>query len=114
MKAGLDVRVWGHNWGKARQAELRAVKPLPQGEYAAEIARARMALCSLSRWNRNESTGRSFEIPAIGTMMLAERTPEHDFIYGDGRGAVLFSAADELVRKARYYLEDSIARRTIR
>ena len=111
--AGIDIRVWGHNWWHARNAVLRTVKPLPYSDYAATIASAKIALCSLSRWNRNESTGRSFEIPAIGTMLLAEYTPEHEFIYGDGKGAVLFSNLNELVERARYYLDNPDARKMI-
>jgi len=111
--AGIDVRVWGHNWWHARNSVLRTVKPLPYSDYAATIASAKIALCSLSRWNRNESTGRSFEIPAIGTMLLAEYTPEHEFIYDDGKGAVLFSNSRELVERARYYLNNPEARKVI-
>ena len=111
--AGIDVRVWGRNWWKARDLALRNAVPLPHADYAATIARAKIALCSLSRWNRNESTGRSFEIPAIGTMLLAERTAEHEFIYGHGRGAVLFSTSRELVESARYYLATPTAREAI-
>ena len=111
--AGIDVQVWGYNWWKARNARLHRVKPLPYADYASTIARAKIALCSLSRWNRNESTGRSFEIPAISTMMLAEYTPEHEYIYSDGKGAVLFSNLSELVERARYYLSNPAARRAI-
>ncbi|HEY2012274.1 MAG TPA: glycosyltransferase, partial [Bryobacteraceae bacterium] len=102
--AGLDVRVWGHNWRWAADPGLRRVVPLPHAEYVSTIARSGCALCVLSRANRNESTGRSFEIPAIGALMLAERTPEHTYLYGDDEGAILFSNEDELVSKARYYL----------
>lgn len=111
--AGIDAQVWGYNWWKARNAGLRSVKPLPYSEYTMTIARAKMALCSLSRWNRNESTGRSFEIPAIGTFMLAECTAEHQLIYGDGIGAALFSTSDELIEKARYYLDKATERESI-
>lgn len=111
--AGIDVQVWGHNWGKACNRALRTAKPLPHAEYVSTIAHAKIALCTLSRWNRNESTGRSFEIPAIGTFMLAERTAEHEYIYGDGIGAALFSTPDELVEKARYYLSNLAEREAI-
>ncbi len=104
-KNGMDVRVWGHNWWKAKTRELRQCKHLSYADYVAVIGTAKIALCFLSKRNRNESTGRSFEIPAIGTFMLAERTPEHEYLYGDGQGAGLFSNVDELVAKARYYLE---------
>jgi hypothetical protein len=52
----------------------------------------------------SESASRSFEIPAIGAFMLAQRTAEHEYLYGDGVGAALFSDCEELVTKANYYL----------
>jgi glycosyltransferase involved in cell wall biosynthesis len=110
---GIKVKVWGHNWWKARTNALRVVKPLPRAEYVKTIAQAKIALCFLSHWNRNESTGRSFEIPAIGTFMLAERTAEHKFLYGDGVGAALFSSEKELVDKVSYYLAHPEERQTI-
>ena len=88
--AGVRMQVWGDYWWKAKDRSLRVVKLLEHEEYVTTIASAKMALCVFSRRNRNESTGRSFEIPAIGTCMLAERTAEHVFLYGErGRGAVL-------------------------
>lgn len=111
--AGIDLQVWGNGWRKAHHEELRTVKPLPHADYARKITSAKIALCSVSRWNRNESTGRSFEIPAIGTFMLAEHTPEHEFIYGDGVGVGLFRTTAELVEKARYYLENPSERKAI-
>jgi hypothetical protein len=102
--AGIEVAVWGYNWYKARDRTLRQARFLPHPEYAATLAGSAIALGFLSRWNRNDSTGRSFEIPALGGFLLAERTPEHEFVYGDGAGAALFSTPAELVEKARYYL----------
>ena len=102
--AGIEVRVWGYNWWKARDPALRGAGFLSQPEYAATVASSRIALGFLSRWNRNDSTGRSFEIPALGAFLLAERTAEHEFLYGDGAGAALFRAPAELVEKARHYL----------
>lgn len=103
-EAGICVHLWGHNWWKAYDRSLRSITPLPQFDYVRTISSAKIALCVLSRRNRNESTGRSFEIPAIGTFMLAERTLEHEYLYEDGSGAALFTGERELVEKARYYL----------
>ena len=111
--AGLPVRVWGHSWKKASDPALRSVSPLSQNEYVATIASSALALCSLSKGNRNESTGRSFEIPAIGTCMIAERTAEHEYLYGDMSGAALFSDESELVRRARELIEDAALREGI-
>lgn len=109
--AGLPVQVYGAGWSRAADASLRGTKPLPGQDYVATIAGAAIALCSLSRLNRNESTGRSYEIPAIGTMMLAEHTCEHAYLFRDGREAALFRTADELVEKATFYRNATEARK---
>jgi len=113
LRAGVSARVWGAGWQKAADPVLRSVTPLPETDYRATIAAADIALCFLSRWNRNESTGRSFEIPAIGSFLLAERTPEHEYLFGDGSHAALFSSEDELIEKTRYYLANPEKRQAI-
>ena len=112
-RAAFQVEVRGQNWRKARHPEFRSVRPLYGDRYLSTIAGAAIALCFLSRDNRNESTPRSFEIPAIGSFMLAERTDEHQYLYGDGVGAAFFSTTGELLEKARYYLEHREERRAI-
>ena len=112
-KNGIHVKVWGYNWWKAKARELRNCKHLSYDDYIKTIGGAKIALCFLSRRHRNDSTGRSFEIPAIGTFMLAEHTPEHEYLYGDGVGAGLFSNQGELIDKARYYLEHDDERERI-
>jgi hypothetical protein len=111
--AGLTPRVWGGAWHRARTPAFRRFHPCALEEYTPTIASAAVALCFLSRANRNESTGRSFEIPAIGTCMLAERTAEHEFLYREGVDACFFASAEELVRKARYLLDHAEERRMI-
>lgn len=105
-EAGLNVRVWGHNWRKANESSLKSAVPLPQSLYSETITQAKIALCFLSKWNRNESTGRSFEIPALGTLLLGEYTDEHNYIYDNGVGAAFFhdQNSDELISLARHYL----------
>ena len=110
-KAGINVKVWGYNWNKSNNSELKKIQPLKQSEYCDVIANAKIALCFLSKWNMNESTGRTFEIPAIGTFMLAEYTNEQFYIYGEG--AVFFSGIDELISKVKFYLKNEIAREKI-
>lgn len=111
--SGVSIEVWGGYWRRAKDRSLRTVKILEHEKYVNKIASAKMALCSLSRRNRNESTGRSFEIPAIGTFLLAERTLEHEYLFGDGSGAALFTGESELVEKAHRYLAQEEVRREI-
>jgi spore maturation protein CgeB len=67
----------------------------------------------LSKWIPETSTARTFEIPASGSFLLAERTPEHEQYFEEGREAEFFSTEAELVEKLRKYLSDSAARARI-
>jgi hypothetical protein len=111
--SGLPFVVRGHNWWKAREPQWRKVQPAPYLDYLRETASAKIALCIVSARNRNDSASRSFEIPALGTFMLAIRTNEHRYLYQDGVHAALFSSGQELADKARYYLSHDDVRRKI-
>lgn len=108
--AGIRVEVHGGQWWRARRREFRPARLLPNAAYNAKIASAGLALCSLSRRNRNESTGRSLEIPAIGGCLVAEDTLEHRWLYRDGEEAVFFRSAPELVDRCRTLLADRAQR----
>jgi spore maturation protein CgeB len=117
-RAGLRVRVWGPGW-KRRAARGELADALqepgqlwgPDGVKAMAVARICVGL--VSNQNRSESTGRSFEVPAIGSFLLAQRTHEHAALYEEGTEAEFFSDLDELVQKARHYLRAEPERRAI-
>ena len=113
IKNGINVKVWGHNWKNSKYTVLQNVKPLPQKDYVETIASSKIALCFLSKWNKNESTGRTFEIPAIGTLLVAEFTDEHNTIFKDGESAVLFYNNEDLVNKINDLLINSNKRELI-
>lgn len=113
-KAGVQVCVWGSGWWRAWSlADRRSIRPLSWKEYSPAISAAKLGLCFLSRWNRNKSAGRTFEIPAIGTFLLAERTDDHASYFKEGVEAEFFDGADELISKARRYLSDKTAREAV-
>jgi spore maturation protein CgeB len=117
IESGIDVTVWGPEWhrspnrhrfnGRVRYATLENT------DYAAAIASAKIALGLLPRYNRNSSTTRSFEIPAIGTFMLAERTDEHLSYFREGKEAEFFESPEEMMEKITCYLSHEKARLTI-
>ena len=82
-------------------------------EYVWALKLARIGLCFVSEWNYNQTAGRSYEIPACGTMLLAMRTAEHQRHYREGEEAEFFSDETELVGKVRRYLGDDAARRGV-
>jgi len=62
-----------------------------------------ISLGLLNRQNRDLQTSRSFEIPACGGFMLAERTEEHRLYFEEDREAAYFGSWDELIQKLRFY-----------
>jgi spore maturation protein CgeB len=117
IKAGIDVKIWGEGWKKSPNRALYQKTALfrsaSDADYGSILASAKIALCFLSHANRNTSTGRSFEIPAVGTFMLAERTEEHLSFYEEGKEAEFFSDPHEFMEKLHLYLKNHEERQQI-
>jgi spore maturation protein CgeB len=56
---------------------------------------------------------RTFEIPACGAFLCAQRTDEHREIFREGLEATFFDDPDELRSKVTRYLADAAARARI-
>lgn len=117
LSAGIPIRV--HGWGWDRQPIARqypraiAGGMLSDADYVSAIKGAKIALCCVSEMNYNQTAARSYEIPACGTFLLAMRTPQHLESYVEGKEAEFFETPEELVRKARFYLDHDAERTAI-
>lgn len=110
-RAGLFVRLHGAGWERAAlPPPLRAGPPLFGEGYARALAAARVALVFLSARNRDGYTRRCFEIPAVGALMLAPRTPELTALFREDEEAAFFSSPEELVAQATRYARDPALR----
>ena len=116
-KSGIPVVVYGgEDWARTRIGRRLGVRlrpPVWGEDYIAAIRGTKIALCFLSEWNYNQSTVRTFEIPACGTFMLAMRTAEHEACFQPGAEAAFFSDGTELVALAQRYLGDAAARQDV-
>ena len=117
LALGVELAIWGPAWVRNCR-DKRLLKEAWRGhhlanrEYALGWSCARIGLGFLSKYAFDKTTTRTFEIPACGTLMLAERTEEHLELFKEGVEAIYFSDDDELVEKIEYYLahEDLRAR----
>jgi len=110
-----DVKVWGSGWPRA--AFFGSVpKNIVNGngvwgeDYVHALASFKIGLGLLSKHIPEQHTTRTFEIPAAGTFLLAERTQEHMSFFEEGLEAEYFSTNDELADKSKFYLANDSAR----
>lgn len=116
IRYGVPLSIWGDRWHKAPQWPI--IAPYWRGpgiydddEYAAAIQSARICLGLLSKGNRDLHTSRSAEIPALGGLLCAERTSEHEALYVEGREAIFWRDAEECAAQCRRLLADEPLRR---
>jgi spore maturation protein CgeB len=94
------LNIWGGGWSK-------------MSEMGKAIRANAVTLGLLYHENRDLHTSRSFEIPACGGFMLAERTEEHRLYFEEDREAAYFSSFAELVDKTRFYVAHNEIRQRI-
>lgn len=137
-EAGTDLKVWGGYWDHLRDGrwtlrrhvilgQLAGADPykiakrpalaraLQGGEvygddYARALTGSRIGLGFLRTVCPDQHTTRTFEIPACGSLLLADRTDEHQAFFEEGLEADFFSSDDELLDKVRFYTRDESAR----
>lgn len=120
VRQGWRLRLYGpgYDWDPviAGSPELKSQLPvrLVWGEeYNKALCGGKVALCFLSKLNRDTYTRRCFEIPATGTLMISERTDDLEQLFRPGEEADFFSSRGELIEKLRLYLGDDDRRRRV-
>ena len=117
IDAGVPLSFWGGRWDRA--PEWRRLQSAWRGpnlvgsDYAKAIQCSKVAIGLVSKGNRDEHTQRSMEIPALGTVLCAERTAEHAALFRDGIEVLLWSTVDECARLCTDVVRDAERRSDI-
>ncbi len=117
IRKGIPVSVWGNDW--SGKPEWQIIEPAYRGAavygetYRKVLSGMKIALHFLRKENRDDQDSRTFEIPACGAFMLAERTPKHQRYFAEGKEAEFFGSEEELEQKIRYYLDHPEKRQEI-
>jgi spore maturation protein CgeB len=107
VEAGVHTKLYGGDyWNQGVLGDLAdyfgPIAPAYDEAYAKALTGASMCLCFLSRLNRDTYTRRCFEIPAMGKLLVSERTADLTQIFREDEEAVFFSSPEELVEKVQY------------
>ena len=105
---GIPVRVWGGGrWLKYKDKYPNLTieeKGLFSDDYNKALSAFDISLCFLRKMNYDLQTTRTMEIPACGSLLMAERTAEHEMLFKDKKEAVFFSSDEELLQLCQYYI----------
>jgi spore maturation protein CgeB len=114
-RVATRLRIWGDEWPRYAQFHGWARAHVAGGgiwgqNYPRALACTKIALGLLSKRIPETTTTRTFEIPAIGVFLLAERTDDHLALFREGIEAEFFGSDDELQEKIVFYLNHDNAR----
>ncbi len=118
--APLRCRIYGSQWNKlAARSPLRPCvvqRELYFDEMAKALRGAKVAMGFLRKENRDDYTQRTFEIPACGGVLVAERTRRHLTYYKEGEEAQFFDVSDpnELCASVSALVRDDVRREAMR
>jgi len=120
INGGFELKIFGppETWLIAIEKSkiLKPLLPIRKvwgPEYNKAICGANIALCFLSKLNRDTYTRRCFEIPASGTLLLSEYSEDLAGLFKEGVEADYFRGVDEMLEKIKFYLENPELREKI-
>ena len=116
VESDLPLKIYGGGWEKARSPALRDAiqhRFVWGEEYARAIVSFDVNLGIVSKWNRNHTASRTFQIPALGAFLLHERNGLVKEYFREDAEAAFFGSDEELVRKCQHYLAHPEERRRI-
>jgi hypothetical protein len=110
VRSGVELKVYGGGWEDAQaNQELRRVvqnRFVWGPEYAHAVSSFEVNLGIVSKWNRNHTATRTFQIPALGAFLLHERNEVVTRYFKEGVEAEFFGSDEELLSKCRHYLQN--------
>ena len=116
-KHGIPIRVWGGGkWMRYKGIYPNLIiedRGLYSEDYNKALSAFDISLCFLRKMNHDLQTTRTMEIPACGSLLMAERTIEHERLFKDKEEAVFFSSDKELLELCLYYLSHEDERKRI-
>lgn len=99
-----------------KSKHLRHLAPLQQvwgDDYNKALCGAKVALCFMSKLNKDTYTRRCFEIPATNTVLISEYSDELSSLYNAGVEADFFKSKQDLIQILHRYVDDEAYRESV-
>ena len=115
----LNLKIWGNMWNeKLPQNSILRKKIQNKAIYKERMIKvfrlSKIVLNFIRKQNITSHNMKTFEIPASGAFMLAERTNEQaNYLFKEGESIACFNGINELVKKIRFYLQLNDLRKKI-
>lgn len=120
VRQGFELKIFGPSkyWSKPLRSSplLKHLAPIEMvwgNDYNRALCGAKVALCFLSKLNRDTYTRRCFEIPATKTLMLSEYSKDLTSLFSEGVEADYFQDMNEFIEKVKHYVESTPDRERI-
>ncbi|MFC1641300.1 glycosyltransferase [Myxococcota bacterium] len=114
----FGLKIWGNQWHRLpSRSPLRACwqgeRKGIENDFSLVCSAAQIIFNMVRARNGQSHSMKTFEIPACGGFMLANRTDEQVSFFPEDEAAVYFSTEDELLDKIRFYLSREAERSRI-
>lgn len=105
----FNVKIFGRRWQKSNYYQIlkeHVNPPVYNREYAKVVSESKICLGFLNYGNQDQDTSRTYEIPYMGGLLVAERSKVHVNTYKEDVDAVFFNNKSELLKKVRSLLDN--------
>lgn len=118
VAAEFPLRIYGWGWQHAaRKSRSRACWAQGEGlgsEMGTAISSSKITFNMVRAEHGCPYSTKTLEIPACGGFMLTNWSEDQAALFEDGKECVFYNTMEEMIEKARYYLENDGEREKIR
>ena len=102
---GIEIDVYGNRWKKfLHHYKINIYDSVFHEEFWRNLYKYRVQLNPLRLHNSRSHSMRSFEVPAIGGIMLASRTKEHEMFFNENTECFYYNNTADAIKKIKYIL----------
>lgn len=109
----IRLSLYGGYWDRYASLATHHRGMVGGRDYRLALSGSKICVNLVRKANRDGHVMRTFEVPACGGFMLAERTAEHREMFSEDETAAFFEGPDEMIEKIKAYLPKDSERERI-